>query len=88
MLERKRKAKGYSSVPGEEDLELGESSGEQESGVTGSGQQTQEEEGGSWDENPQEWDEDEHDAEENNAKKAAQSSSQQEDATESKQRND
>jgi len=90
MLERKRKAKGYSSVPGEEDLELGESSGEQETGVTGSRPETLEEEVDNWDENAQDWDEEEHEAVggEDNTKKAAQSSSQEDDAIDSKQRND
>ncbi len=59
MLERKRKAKGYTAVSGEEDVELGESGGEQESGVTENRAQTLEEEVDNWDENAEEWEEDE-----------------------------
>jgi hypothetical protein len=59
MLERKRKAKGYSAVSGEEDVELGESGGEQETGVTGNRTQTLEEEVDNWDENAEDWEEDE-----------------------------
>ena len=59
MLERKRKAKGYTAVSGEEDVELGESGGEQESGVTEDRAQTLEEEVDNWDENAEDWEEDE-----------------------------
>lgn len=59
MLERKRKAKGYSAISGEEDVELGESIGEQEIGVTGNITQTLEEEVDNWDENAEDWEEDE-----------------------------
>jgi hypothetical protein len=59
MLERKRKAKGYNAVSGEEDVELGESGGEQETGVTGNRTQTLEEEVDNWDENAEDWEEDE-----------------------------
>ena len=59
MLERKRKAKGYTAVSGEEDVELGESGGEQESGVTENRAQTLEEEVDNWDENAEDWEEDE-----------------------------
>jgi hypothetical protein len=60
MLERKRQARQYNVVPGEEDVELGEEIGEgeeQESGVTGARSQTLEEEVDNWDENN--WEEDE-----------------------------
>lgn len=89
MLERKRQAKGYSAVAGEDDLELGESSGEQETGVTGNRPQTLEEEVDNWDENAQDWDEDEqeHNEGEGEAKNAP-SASQENGAVEGKQRND
>ncbi|KAI9757639.1 MAG: hypothetical protein M4579_003363 [Chaenotheca gracillima] len=60
MLERKRQAKNYQAVPGEEDLELGEAGlGPQESGVTDGGPSL-EEEVDNWDENVEDnWDEEE-----------------------------
>lgn len=59
MLERKRAARSYAPVPGEEeDLELGESVGQQ-SRVTGTRSQTLEEEVDTWDENAEDWDADE-----------------------------
>jgi len=62
MLERKRLAKHYAIVPGEEDLELGEGVGAQESGTIGMAPaQTVEDEVDNWDENVEDaWDEDEH----------------------------
>jgi len=66
MLERKRMAKSYQAVPGEEDidLELGEGVGAQESGTTLANQpvpQTLDEELDHWDENAEDaWDEEEH----------------------------
>jgi hypothetical protein len=61
MLERKRQARSYNLVPGdEEDVELGEGVGaheEQESGVTGTQVQTLEEQVDNWDENN--WEDDE-----------------------------
>ncbi|KAM3070031.1 hypothetical protein ACMFMG_003937 [Clarireedia jacksonii] len=66
MLERKRLAKTYHVVPGddEQDLELGEGSGPQESGVTrtgGTAGRTLEQEVDNWDENAEDaWEEDEH----------------------------
>ncbi|KAG4421394.1 hypothetical protein IFR04_005453 [Cadophora malorum] len=70
MLERKRLAKHYQVVPGEEDLELGEGVGAQESGevrgdggVTTTQSRTLDEEVDNWDENLEDgWDEDEHTA--------------------------
>jgi hypothetical protein len=62
MLERKRLAKTYHAVPGDEDaeLELGEGVGLQESGVTAA-TRTLDEEVDNWDENVEDaWDEDEH----------------------------
>jgi len=67
MLERKRQAKHYSLVPGDEDperdLELGEGIGGgedgQETGVTGTRAQTLEEQVDNWDENAEDWDDDE-----------------------------
>jgi hypothetical protein len=62
MLERKRLAKNYQSVPGDGDLdlELGEGIGPQESG-TAAGARTVEEELDNWDENAEDaWDEEEH----------------------------
>ncbi|TEY84217.1 hypothetical protein BOTCAL_0019g00420 [Botryotinia calthae] len=61
MLERKRLAKTYHAVPGDEeqDLELGEGVGAQESGVTAASR-TLDEEVDNWDENMEDaWDEDE-----------------------------
>ena len=59
MLERKRLAKNYQIVPGEEDVELGEGVGLQESGTTGV-QRSLDQEVDNWDENaPDNWDEDE-----------------------------
>jgi len=64
MLERKRLAKSYQVVPGEEDLELGEGVGAQESGTTIAdlpAPQTLDEEVDNWDENVEDaWDEEEH----------------------------
>ena len=64
MLERKRLAKHYQAVPGDEDadLELGEGVGAQEEGfVTGAATRTVEEEVDNWDENVEDaWDEEEH----------------------------
>ncbi|KAB8293017.1 hypothetical protein EYC80_007379 [Monilinia laxa] len=62
MLERKRLAKAYHVVPGDEDqdLELGEGVGAQESGVTDA-TRALDEEVDNWDENLEDaWDEDEH----------------------------
>ncbi|KAF2025539.1 hypothetical protein EK21DRAFT_76201 [Setomelanomma holmii] len=55
MLERKRAARGYGAVPGDDDLdvELGESSEGQESGIV---RPTVEEELERWDENAEDWD--------------------------------
>lgn len=65
MLERKRLAKQYQVVPGEEDLELGEGVGAQELGtvpVTAAAP-TLDEEVENWDENLEDgWEEDEHTA--------------------------
>jgi hypothetical protein len=66
MLERKRLAKSYQAVPGEEDadLELGEGIGAQESGTTIAdlpAPQTLDEEVDNWDENVEDtWDEEDH----------------------------
>jgi hypothetical protein len=54
MLERKRKARTFDFTPGDDDLELGEDVGSQETGVLG---QSLEEEVDNWDEN--DWAEDE-----------------------------
>lgn len=59
MLERKRAAKQYMVVPGEEeaDLELGEGVGAQESGIVGSAPASLEAEVDNWDENAEDtWD--------------------------------
>lgn len=60
MLERRRQQKTYQAVPGEdgEDVELGESSGGQETGVTDAPRErTLEEEVDNWDENAEDdWD--------------------------------
>ncbi|KAF2758109.1 hypothetical protein EJ05DRAFT_510937 [Pseudovirgaria hyperparasitica] len=56
MLERKRAARSYQAVPGEDserDLELGEGVGEQETGVTGTA--AVQEELDNWDENAEDW---------------------------------
>ncbi|KAH7085465.1 hypothetical protein BKA63DRAFT_18438 [Paraphoma chrysanthemicola] len=55
MLERKRAARGYGAVPGDDefDVELGESSEGQESGVV---RPTVDEELERWDENAEDWD--------------------------------
>jgi len=59
MLERKRSARTYALVPGEEeDLELGEDVGH-EDGLTEVRAQTLEEELDNWDENAEDWDADE-----------------------------
>lgn len=64
MLERKRLKKNYQTVAtDDEDLELGEGVGAQESGTTSGGVSapTLEEEVDNWDENAEDaWDEDEH----------------------------
>ena len=64
MLERKRLAKHYQVVPGDEeaDLELGEGIGAQESGTTSTAPApTLDEEVDNWDENIEDaWDEEEH----------------------------
>ncbi|PQE32395.1 hypothetical protein CJF32_00001145 [Rutstroemia sp. NJR-2017a WRK4] len=66
MLERKRLAKTYHVVPGDDelDLELGEGVGPQESGVTSTvaaAERTLEQEVDNWDENVEDaWDDDEH----------------------------
>ncbi|KAF1987613.1 hypothetical protein K402DRAFT_445765 [Aulographum hederae CBS 113979] len=72
MIERKRAAKNYTAVPGEDpsdrDVELGEGVGVQESGVVGA---SLEEEVDNWDENGDDWEEDEpatDTAEQNGAK--------------------
>lgn len=67
MLERKRLAKNYQVVPGEEDLELGEGVGAQESGTVtaaaAAAAPTLDEEVENWDENLEDgWEEDEHTA--------------------------
>lgn len=55
MLERKRAARGYGAVPGDDDLdvELGETTDGQESGIV---RPTVEEELDRWDENAEDWD--------------------------------
>ena len=65
MLERKRLAKNYQVVPGDEeaDLELGEGMGAQESGTTtvAPAAPTLDDEVDNWDENAEDaWDEEEH----------------------------
>lgn len=65
MLERKRLAKHYQVVPGDEeaDLELGEGVGTQDSGTTSAAPAapTLDEEVDNWDENLEDaWDEEEH----------------------------
>lgn len=65
MLERKRLAKQYQIVPGEEDVELGEGVSSQESGTvtTTAAAPTLDEEVENWDENLEDgWEEDEHTA--------------------------
>jgi len=65
MLERKRLAKHYQVVPGEEDVELGEEVGAQDSGVVTAtaAAPTLDEEVENWDENLEDgWEEDEHTA--------------------------
>lgn len=52
MLERKRAARGYTAVTGEEDVELGEGVGGQESGIV---RPTVDEELERWDENAEDW---------------------------------
>ncbi|KAF2813669.1 uncharacterized protein BDZ99DRAFT_436054 [Mytilinidion resinicola] len=58
MLERKRAARGYNAVAGDEDIELGEAVVDQESGVIRP-TPTVEEELDNWDENAEDWDESE-----------------------------
>jgi hypothetical protein len=56
MLDRRRAAKSYHNVPGDDpdrDVELGEGLGAQESGITGG--RTVEEELDNWDENAVDW---------------------------------
>lgn len=55
MMERKRAARGYNAVAGDDDLdvELGETVGEQESGVV---RPTVDDELDRWDENAEDWD--------------------------------
>ena len=56
MLERKRAARGYGAVAGDDhdnDVELGEGIGEQETGVV---RPTVEQELDHWDENAEDWD--------------------------------
>ncbi|KAG9230316.1 hypothetical protein BJ875DRAFT_520491 [Amylocarpus encephaloides] len=75
MLERKRLAKNYQIVPGDEeaDLELGEGVGAQESGTV---TQTLDEEVDNWDENVEDnWDEDEHATDEGEGPKTPSASS-------------
>ena len=54
MLERKRAARGYAAVAGDEErhIELGESVGEQESGIV---RPTVDDELDRWDENAEDW---------------------------------
>jgi hypothetical protein len=79
MLDRKRQARQYGLVPGEEGVELGdgvvehEEHEEQESGVTGARGPTLEEEVDNWDENN--WEEDEPTATEDSGGDAAKISS-------------
>jgi len=58
MLERKRAARSYALVPGEDDgdVELGEAAERQENGITGAREPTLEEEVDNWDENVEDWD--------------------------------
>jgi len=93
MLERKRQAKNYSAVPGDDvdnmDLELGEGIGAQETGVTNDIAPTTEEEVDNWDENA--WDEDEpvHDPESGDGEGPKRAStSVEESTTDGKKRND
>ncbi|KUJ14660.1 VanZ like family protein [Mollisia scopiformis] len=99
MLERKRLAKNYQAVPGEEDadLELGEGVGigAQESGTTSAGapashNQSLDQELDNWDENIEDgWEEDEHlDSAEGEGLKTPSASSAGEDLGESKKRAD
>lgn len=94
MLERKRLAKNYQVVPGEEeaDLELGEGIGAQESGTTSAvpAGQTLDEEVDNWDENIEDgWEEDEHgDSAEGEGLKTPSASSAGEDLGEPKKRAD
>lgn len=98
MLERKRLAKNYQAVPGEDDadLELGEGSGigAQESGTTGAGvsgtHPSLDQEVDNWDENIEDgWDDDEHlDSAEGEGLKTPSASSAGDDLGESKKRGD
>ncbi|CZR64231.1 related to VanZ domain protein [Phialocephala subalpina] len=96
MLERKRLAKNYQVVPGDEeaDLELGEGIGAQESGTTSASvpvhTPTLDQEVDNWDENIEDgWDEDEHlDSAEGEGLKTPSASSAGEDLGEAKKRAD
>jgi len=88
MLERKRKAKGYSAVSGEEDMELGESGCEQEAGVTENRAQTLEEEVDNWDENAEDWEEDEPTRVDGGEGSKTQSGSAEDETVENKKRTD
>ncbi|KAF2121763.1 hypothetical protein BDV96DRAFT_511152 [Lophiotrema nucula] len=59
MLERKRAARGYGAVAGDDlddhDVELGEGIGGQESGIVRSGTEAVQEELDNWDENAEDW---------------------------------
>jgi hypothetical protein len=57
MLERKRRAKSLNLSTGLDDVELGEGTSGQESGVVGAS--TLEDEVNNWDENAEDWDDDE-----------------------------
>jgi hypothetical protein len=90
MLERKRRAKSLnidSGDIGDVDVELGEGTSGQETGVTGS--KTLEEEVNNWDENAEDWDDDEPQSATNNGGNAKTPPSSTEDAVaDSKRRND
>jgi hypothetical protein len=64
MLERRRAARGYNAVAGDDaDIELGDGIREQESGVVELGPvDTIEEELDNWDENAEDWDDEAHEA--------------------------
>jgi hypothetical protein len=78
MLERKRLAKNYQIIPGDEeaDLELGEGIGAQESGTVVAVAPTLDQEVDNWDENVEDnWDEDEHATDEGDGPKTPSASS-------------